>query len=109
VDSPAERGEARADAREKLIRTGDSGRAFRKIVSAQGGGRRVIDDPGLSAGESGRDLQRDAARIHCRRGATRDRQGRSSTWVAADEMEDPVDPSVGLVITAKPGDWVEAG
>ena len=24
-------------------------------------------------------------------------------------MEDTVDPSVGFVITAKPGDWVEAG
>ena len=24
-------------------------------------------------------------------------------------MEDPVDPAVGFVITAKPGDWVEAG
>jgi thymidine phosphorylase len=103
------RGEARASL-EKLIRTGAAAEKFRRIIQAQGGDPRVVDDPGLLP-------QAKVVEIYNapRRGfigvvepraigkAIIDMGGGRST------MEDPVDPSVGLVLTAKPGDWVEQG
>jgi pyrimidine-nucleoside phosphorylase len=103
------RGEARASL-EKLIRTGAAAEMFRKIIAAQGGNPKVVDDPGLLP-------QARAVEIYTatRRGfigcvepraigrAIIDMGGNRAT------MEDAIDPSVGLVITAKPGDWVEQG
>jgi pyrimidine-nucleoside phosphorylase len=103
------RGEARATL-EKLIRTGAAAEHFRKIISAQGGDPRVVDDPGLLP-------QAKAVEIYAatRRGFIAAVEPRTIGKAIIDmgggrsRMEDPVDPSVGLVITAKPGDWVEAG
>ena len=103
------RGEARATL-EKLIRTGAAAEHFRKIVSAQGGDPRVVDDPGLLP-------QAKAVEIYAapRRGFVAAVEPRAIGRAIIDmgggrsKMEDPVDPSVGLVITANPGDWVEAG
>jgi pyrimidine-nucleoside phosphorylase len=103
------RGEARATL-EKLIRNGSAADCFRKIVEAQGGNPRVVDDPGLlpqagaveiypatRRGFIGRVEPRAIGRAIIEMGG-----GRS-------KMEDTIDPAVGLVITAKPGDWVEPG
>jgi pyrimidine-nucleoside phosphorylase len=103
------RGEARATL-EKLIRTGAAAEHFRKIIEAQGGDPRVVDDPGLLP-------QAKAVEIYAapRRGFIGAVEPRAIGRTIIDmgggrsKMEDPVDPSVGLVITAKPGDWVEAG
>jgi pyrimidine-nucleoside phosphorylase len=103
------RGEARATL-EKLIRTGAAAEHFRKIIAAQGGDPRVVDDPGLLP-------QAKAVEIHSapRRGFIAAVEPRTIGKAIIDmgggrsKMEDTVDPSVGLVITAKPGDWVEAG
>jgi pyrimidine-nucleoside phosphorylase len=103
------RGEARATL-EKLIRTGVAAEHFRKIIAAQGGDPRVVDDPGLLP-------QAKAVEIYAapRRGFIAAVEPRAIGRVIIDmgggrsKMEDPVDPSVGLVITAKPGDWAEAG
>jgi pyrimidine-nucleoside phosphorylase len=103
------RGEARATL-EKLIRTGAAAEHFRKIISAQGGDPRVVDDPGLLP-------QAKAVEIYSapRRGFVAAVEPRTIGKAIIDmgggrsRMEDPVDPSVGLVLTAKPGDWVEAG
>ena len=103
------RGEARATL-EKMIRTGAAAEHFRKIIAAQGGDPRVVDDPGLLP-------QAKAVEIYTapRRGFIGAVEPRAIGKVIIDmgggrsKMEDPVDPSVGLVITAKPGDWVEAG
>jgi pyrimidine-nucleoside phosphorylase len=103
------RGEARATL-EKLIRTGAAAEQFRKIIAAQGGDARVVDDPGLLP-------QAKAVEIYAatRRGFIGAVVPRAIGKAIIDmgggrsKMEDPVDPSVGLVITAKPGDWVEAG
>ena len=103
------RGEARATL-EKLIRTGAAAELFRKIIAAQGGDPRVVDDPGLLP-------QAKAVEIYSapRRGFIAAVEPRTIGKAIIDmgggrsKMEDRVDPSVGLVITAKPGDWVEAG
>jgi pyrimidine-nucleoside phosphorylase len=103
------RGEARATL-EKVIRTGAAAEHFRKIIAAQGGDARVVDDPGLLP-------QAKAVEIYAatRRGFIAAVEPRTIGRAIIDmgggrsKMEDTVDPSVGLVITAKPGDWVEAG
>jgi pyrimidine-nucleoside phosphorylase len=98
------RGEARASL-EKLIRTGAAAEAFRKIIAAQGGDPNVVDDPGLLPQAKAVEIYTAPRRgfIGCvePRGIGRaiiDMGGNRST------MEDAIDPSVGLVITAKPGD-----
>jgi pyrimidine-nucleoside phosphorylase len=103
------RGEARATL-EKLIRTGAAADHFRKIIEAQGGNPAVVDDPSLLP-------QANAVEIYAapRRGFVGAVEPRAIGRAIIDmgggrsRMDDPVDPSVGLVITAKPGDWVEAG
>ncbi len=100
---------ARATLREAIA----SGRAveqFKRIVQRQGGDPRVVDDPSLlpqaaecelyTAGRAGF-----VSRVEPRpvgRGVIALGGGRNT-------MTDIIDPSVGFVITAKPGDWVEAG
>jgi pyrimidine-nucleoside phosphorylase len=102
-----------ASARETLERAISSGRAaerFREIIEAQGGNPAVVDDPSVmpqareceiyAAPRSGV-----VARVEPRaigRGITALGGGRT-------RVEDSVDPSVGFVITAKPGDVVQAG
>lgn len=103
------RGEARATL-EKLIRTGAAAEHFKKVIGAQGGDPRVVDDPG-------RLPQAKAVEIYAapRRGFIAAVEPRAIGKAIIDmgggrsKMDDPVDPSVGLVITAKPGDWVEGG
>jgi thymidine phosphorylase len=104
-----DRDAARADLRETL----SSGRAadqFRRIVERQGGNPDVLDDPDLLPQAAECELftaQRAGvvARVEPRavgRGIIALGGGRT-------KMDDTVDPAVGVVITAKPGDWVDAG
>ena len=103
------RGEARAKL-EKLIRTGVAAECFKRIIAAQGGDPRVVDDPGLLP-------QAGAVEIYVatRRGFIGRVEPRAIGRAVIDMgggrsvMEDTIDPSVGLVITTKPGDWVEPG
>jgi pyrimidine-nucleoside phosphorylase len=107
---------AAADASAALRRLQESvssGRAletFGKIIEAQGGDAKVIEDPGLLP---------QAAEVEVFR-ATRDgvvrqveprRIGRAILELGGGRraIEDEVDPSVGFVIPAKPGDSVRAG
>jgi thymidine phosphorylase len=107
---------AAADASAALRRLQESvssGRAletFGKIIEAQGGDAKVIEDPGLLS---------QAAEVEVFR-ATRDgvvrqveprRIGRAILELGGGRrtIEDEVDPSVGFVIPAKPGDTVRAG
>ena len=95
---------------EVAISSGKAARKFQEIIEAQGGDPRVVDDPGLlpQAGEvelfrAPRDGV--VAQVEPRtigRGITLLGGGRN-------RVEDAVDPSVGFVITARPGDFVRAG
>jgi len=95
---------------EKAIGTGRAAQTFQRIIEAQGGNPSVVDDPaalpqapeceifpaprrGLVARVEPRTIGRGVIRL----GGGRTRLG------------DVIHPAVGFVITARPGDWVEAG
>jgi thymidine phosphorylase len=103
----------RDDARRRMevaISSGRAARKFEEIIEAQGGDPRVVDDPGRLPQAAECELfmaPRDGvvATVEPRaigRGITRLGGGRS-------RVEDVVNPSVGFVITARPGDIVRAG
>jgi pyrimidine-nucleoside phosphorylase len=103
----------RAAAHERLetaIASGAAAAKFREIIEAQGGNPAVVDDPALLPQAEAIELFRATrrgfvAQIEPRavgRGVIALGGGRTM-------MEDAVDPGVGFVITAKPGDWVESG
>ncbi len=101
----------RAAARERLEKSVRSGRAleaFARIIEAQGGNPAVVEDPGVlpqagavevfSASESGRVERVEPRAI-----------GEAIVALGGGRrvVSDSVDPSVGFVITVKPGDQVE--
>ena len=103
----------REDARAQLAReiaTGHAAEKFQQVIEAQGGNPAVVDDPALLPQAEAIELFRAprrglVAQVEPRavgRGITALGGGRTT-------MEGTVDPAVGFVITAKPGDWVEAG
>lgn len=103
-----------AAARERLLELVRSGQAlerFRRMVAAQGGDPRVVDEPGA---------------VLPRAPATADAVAWADGWVAGidalgvgrlamrlgagrERKEDCIDPSVGVVLAAKVGDPVAAG
>jgi pyrimidine-nucleoside phosphorylase/thymidine phosphorylase len=90
-----------------------SGRAlqtFARMIEAQGGDPRVVDDPSLLPTAPGR------ARFEASRPGFVDRMkaealGRASNMLGAGRsaVGDPVDHAVGIVMRVKPGDRVERG
>jgi thymidine phosphorylase len=92
------------------IRTGRAAEKFRAVVTAQGGNPAVVDDPGVlpqaeevsvfSAPRAGFIASIDPRLI-----------GRAIVAMGGGRrtMEDSIDPAVGFVIAAKPGDEVERG
>jgi len=105
--------ETRQAARAMMAEAVSSGRAadrFRAIVEAQGGNPGIVDDPATLP-------QALAAEVYtAARGGVVVRVepravGHGVTALGGNRvrMEDPIDPSVGFVITARPGDAVRAG
>jgi pyrimidine-nucleoside phosphorylase len=104
---------SRDDARRRMevaISSGKAAARFQQIIEAQGGNPAVVDDPSLLpqaaecelylAPRSGVVAQVEPRAVG--RGVTALGGGRT-------RVEDHVDPSVGFVITARPGDVVRAG
>jgi pyrimidine-nucleoside phosphorylase len=95
---------------QRAIESGQAAERFRQIIEAQGGNPAVVDDPAIlpQAEECeifGAPRRGFVARVEPRtigRGIIEMGGGRT-------RVEDIADPSVGFVITARPGDWVEAG
>jgi pyrimidine-nucleoside phosphorylase len=95
---------------EIAIGTGRAAEHFQKIIEAQGGNPAVVDDPALLPQSQEVELfpaprRGFVARVEPRvigRGITALGGGRTT-------MDDKLDLSVGFVITARPGDWVEQG
>lgn len=95
---------------EVAISSGRAARRFQEIIEAQGGNPSVVDDPGLLPQAAECELyvaDRDGvvAQVEPRaigRGITALGGGRT-------RVEDAIDPAVGFVITARPGDVVRAG
>jgi thymidine phosphorylase len=95
---------------EKAIGTGRAAEHFQRIIEAQGGNPGVVDDPAVLPQAAECELFNSprrgfVARVEPRtvgRGVIALGGGRTT-------MDDRIDPSVGFVITARPGDWVEQG
>jgi pyrimidine-nucleoside phosphorylase len=103
----------RADARRMLEESVSSGRAletFGRVVEAQGGNRAVVDDPAILPQAGAVEVFR-APRGGVVTAVTPRRVGRGIMELGGGRvtMEDRIDPSVGFVITVKPGDEVGAG
>jgi pyrimidine-nucleoside phosphorylase len=95
---------------EKAIATGRAAEFFQRVIEAQGGNPAVVDDPALLPQAAECEIFTAArrgfvARIEPKpigRGIIEMGGGRT-------RVEDHADPGVGFVITARPGDWIEAG
>ena len=95
---------------ERAIGTGRAAEHFQKMIEAQGGNPAVVDDPAILPQANEVELfaaprRGFVSRVEPRavgRGIVAMGGGRTT-------MEDTLDLSVGFVITARPGDWVEQG
>lgn len=102
-----------ADARTRLkeaVSTGKALERFARMVEAQGGNPGVVDDPGILPQAEAVEVYRAPAGGIVASVEPR-RIGRAITDLGGGrrKVEDLVDPSVGFVITVKPGDRVGAG
>src|SRR5215212_493369 len=102
-----------ADARRRLEASVSSGRAlemFGRIIEAQGGNPKVIEDPGVLPQAEAVEVYR-ADRAGVVSAVEPRRLGRAIIELGGGrtKVDDDVDPTVGFVITVKPGDPVRAG
>ena len=102
-----------ADARKKLegaIESGTAAEKFRQIIELQGGNPGVVDDPGVLPQAAACDLYA-APRAGFVSAVDPRTIGRGITALGGGRrtVDDIIDPSVGFVITAKPGDQVRVG
>jgi pyrimidine-nucleoside phosphorylase len=95
---------------EKAIGTGQAAERFQRIIEAQGGNPGVVDDPGVLPQAAECELFQAPRRGFIARVEPRAiGRGIIDMGGGRTKVEDTTDPSVGFVITARPGDWVEAG
>lgn len=100
---------ARADLKHALA-SGMAADQFRRIIERQGGNPNVLDDPSLLPQAKECELFPAARRGFVQRVEPRAiGRGIIALGGGRTTMDDEVDPAVGFVITAKPGDLVEAG
>lgn len=90
--------------------SGDAAEQFRRIVEHQGGNPNVLDDPALLPQAAECELYT-APRSGVVAGVEPRAIGRGIIALGGGRMTmaDTINPAVGFVITAKPGDWVDAG
>src|SRR6185437_4702753 len=95
---------------ERAISSGAAARRFQEIIEAQGGNPGVVDDPAVLPQAGACELFEAPRRGFVARVEPR-AVGRALVALGGGRVrpEDRVDPGVGFVITAKPGDWVERG
>jgi pyrimidine-nucleoside phosphorylase len=95
---------------EVSISSGRAAEKFQQIIEAQGGNPAVVDDPAVLPQANFCELYAAPRRgIVARVEPRAVGRGIIALGGGRTRMEDEVDPTVGFVITAKPGDWVEAG
>jgi pyrimidine-nucleoside phosphorylase len=102
-----------AEARERVLKAIASGEAldrFRRIIENQGGDARVVDDYTRLPAAPERSLV-PAARSGYVARIDAELVGRASVVLGAgrDKVDDDVDPAVGIVVKARPGEAVRAG
>ncbi|MGH7637538.1 MAG: thymidine phosphorylase [Gemmatimonadaceae bacterium] len=94
----------------KALVSGEAAEQFRRIVERQGGNPEVLDDPAILPQAAECELCT-APRAGFVQHVEPRAVGRGVVALGGgrNTMADVIDPAVGFVITAKPGDWVEAG
>jgi pyrimidine-nucleoside phosphorylase len=102
-----------ADARQRLEEAVASGRAlqtFARVIEAQGGNPAVVEDPGVLPQAQAVEVYR-AERAGVVAAVEPRRIGRAIVELGGGRttIDDVVDPTVGFVITVKPGDPVREG
>ena len=109
----AKAAEDRDDARrimERAIGTGRAAEHFQRIIEAQGGNPAVVDDPALLPQAAEVEIFMAPRRGFVSRVEPRAvGRGIAALGGGRTTMEDILDLSVGFVISARPGDWVEQG
>ena len=95
---------------EVAISSGRAAEKMRDIIDAQGGNGSVVDDPAVLPQASACELYDAPRRGFVARVEPRAvGRGVIALGGGRQRVEDAIDPAVGFVITAKPGDWVEEG
>jgi pyrimidine-nucleoside phosphorylase len=95
---------------EVAISSGRAAEKMRDIIDAQGGNGSVVDDPSVLPQASACELYDAPRRGFVARVEPRAiGRGIVALGGGRQRLDDVVDPTVGFVITAKPGDWVEQG
>ncbi len=105
----ATRDEARR-AMELAVSSGRAAEKFAEIIEAQGGNASVVEDPAVLPQAAACELFEAPHRGFV--AAVEPRavgRGIIALGGGRTRIDDAVDPSVGFVISAKPGDWVETG
>src|SRR5690348_17266121 len=95
---------------EVAISSGQAARKLQEIIEAQGGNPGVVDDPAVLPQAGACELFEAPRRGFVARVEPRG-IGRALVALGGGRAgpDDRVDPGVGFVVTAKPGDWVELG
>jgi pyrimidine-nucleoside phosphorylase len=95
---------------EVAISSGRAAEKMREIIDAQGGNGSVVDDPSVLPQARACELYDAPRRGFVARVEPR-AVGRGVVAIGGgrQRVDDVIDPAVGFVITAKPGDWVEQG
>ena len=95
---------------ERAIASGQAARRLQEVIEAQGGNPGVVDDPAVLPQAGACELFEAPRRGFVARVDPRP-IGRALIALGGgrERPDDPIDPGVGFVITAKPGDWVERG
>jgi pyrimidine-nucleoside phosphorylase len=95
---------------EVAISSGRAADKMREIIDAQGGNGSVVDDPAVLPQSSACELFEAPRRGFVARVEPRTvGRGVIALGGGRQRVDDAIDPAVGFVITAKPGDWVEQG
>lgn len=95
---------------EVAISSGQAARKLQEVIEAQGGNPGVVDDPAVLPQAGACELFEAPRRGFVARVEPRG-IGRALVALGGGRAgpDDHIDPGVGFVITAKPGDWVELG
>jgi thymidine phosphorylase len=95
---------------EVAVSTGRAAEKLQEIIEAQGGNPGVVEDPAVLPQAQACELFEAPRRGFIAQVEPRAiGRGLVALGGGRTRMEDVVDPTVGFVITARPGDWVEAG
>ena len=94
----------------QAIASGAGLERFRGIIEVQGGDPRIVDDYGRMPHVADRHIVT-ASRAGFVTAVNAELVGRASVALGAgrDRVDDPVDPAVGIMVVAKPGDAVREG